>query len=197
MIRTSLVVSAILLAPWLTVAGHAESADDIMNRRVDKARNAVLQLSDRLKRDLLTELKAGGAANAIGACESISPDAATSIADESGFEVSRVSAKPRNPENTPDQWEEKVLRAFQAQLGKGTDFAKLEHYEEVVSQEGDKLFRYMKAIPVEPMCLACHGTDIKADVKAEITRNYPNDKAVGYKLGELRGAFSLVQLIGE
>ena len=47
------------------------------------------------------------------------------------------------------------------------------------------------------MCLTCHGTDIKADVRAELTRYYPADKATGFRLGELRGAFSLVKLIGE
>ncbi len=65
------------------------------------------------------------------------------------------------------------------------------------SPEGDRLFRYMRAIPVGEMCLTCHGTDVRTDVKAEIARLYPEDKALGFKLGELRGAFSLVQLINE
>ena len=92
-------------------------------------------------------------------------------------------------------WELAVLRKFQEQAVAGGDPARLEHYEIVTTPEGDKLFRYMKGIPTGDICLACHGTDLKADVKAEIVRYYPDDKAVGYQLGELRGAFSLVKLI--
>ncbi len=50
----------------------------------------------------------------------------------------------------------------------------------------------MKAIPMaaEP-CAACHGTDVKPDVKSEIDKLYPQDQATGFKPGELRGAFTI------
>ncbi|MBS0244009.1 MAG: DUF3365 domain-containing protein, partial [Proteobacteria bacterium] len=101
------------------------------------------------------------------------------------------------PENAPSAWELAVLRDFQQKSTAGTDPDKLEFWEQTTSPEGDKLFRYMRGIPTGEVCLACHGSDLKPDVKAELTRYYPDDKATGYKLGELRGAFSLVKLIGE
>jgi Protein of unknown function (DUF3365) len=41
--------------------------------------------------------------------------------------------------------------------------------------------------------MACHGTNVTQDVKAEIAKYYSDDKGIGYALGEIRGAFSLVQ----
>jgi hypothetical protein len=42
------------------------------------------------------------------------------------------------------------------------------------------------------MCLSCHGS-VKQNISAEtlkvINENYPDDKAIGYGLNELRGLF--------
>ncbi|MFM9939855.1 MAG: DUF3365 domain-containing protein [Hyphomicrobiaceae bacterium] len=165
--------------------------------RLAKARDVVQTLSDRLRLEITLALKAGPAANAIGVCQTTAPGLTSALADETGVELLRVSHKLRNPENAPDDFEDRVLQKFQAKLDSGAEIAKLEHSEIVVTAEGDKLFRYMRAIPVQEQCLVCHGTDVKQDVKAEIARLYPEDKAIGYKLGELRGAFSLIQIIEE
>lgn len=166
--------------------------------RIQKARDVVQTLSDRFRVELTGALKgSGGAMGAIGVCQTTAPELIATAADESSFEISRVALRIRNPDNAPDAWEEGVMKTFQKQAKDGADVAKLEFSEIVVTPEGDKLFRYMKAIPTAEMCLACHGTDIKTDVKAEIQRTYPDDKATGFKLGELRGAFSVLQVIEE
>ncbi len=163
--------------------------------RVQKMRDVVQTLSDRLRTELSAALKSGPVASAIDACRTLSPDLAANVADEAGVEVLRTSLKPRNPDNAPDEWEEKILQLFQSKATSPAEIAKLEHYEIIQTAEGDRLLRYMKAIPVAESCLACHGTDVKLDVKAEIARLYPEDKALGYKVGDLRGAFSVIQVI--
>lgn len=168
-----------------------------LEKNLDAARQTVRLFSERLKGQLAAAIKADGAANAVSLCQTISPDLSTVLTDESGFEVSRTALKLRNPENAAGPWELEVLGMFQEKALAGADLAKLEHYAELTTPEGDRLFRYMKAIPTADMCLACHGTDLKPDVRAELTRYYPDDKATGYRLGELRGAFSLVKLIGQ
>jgi hypothetical protein len=48
-------------------------------------------------------------------------------------------------------------------------------------------------------CLACHGSPKQFDVAvADLLREkYPDDRAVGYKVGDLRGAVSVrVKLVG-
>ena len=50
----------------------------------------------------------------------------------------------------------------------------------------------MRAIPTEALCLTCHGETLAPELAAAIAREYPNDQATGFKLGELRGAFRVV-----
>ncbi|MCB1147042.1 MAG: hypothetical protein KDK38_09595, partial [Leptospiraceae bacterium] len=44
-----------------------------------------------------------------------------------------------------------------------------------------------------PLRLACHGTsaEIQAETKAALAKAYPNDRATGYALGDLRGTMLL------
>jgi len=53
--------------------------------------------------------------------------------------------------------------------------------------------RYLRALPTGPLCLTCHGQpkDIPNDVASTLNELYPYDKAIGYKLGEIRGAISI------
>lgn len=185
------------LLAQVPATGSLAPATFDLDKALEAARQTVRLFSERLKGELAAAIKTDGAANAVSLCQTISPDISTVLTDESGFEVSRTALKLRNPENAPSPWELEVLNAFQDKAGAGTDLAKLEHYAELTTPEGDRVFRYMKAIPTSDMCLACHGTDIKPDVRAELTRYYPDDKATGYRLGELRGAFSLIKLIGQ
>ena len=166
-------------------------------KRTQNARETAMTLTERLRSQLAAAIKSGGAVSALGLCQTISPDLVTSANDEFHFETGRTALRLRNPENAPDEWELKVLKLFQERIAAGSDPARLEFSETLTTAEGDKLFRYMKPIMTADMCLACHGTDVKPEVKAEITRYYPEDKAVGFKLGELRGAFSLAQLVEE
>ena len=51
----------------------------------------------------------------------------------------------------------------------------------------------MKAIPTQQMCLGCHGSALSAEVQKVLDERYPEDQAKGYKVGQIRGAFSLRQ----
>lgn len=187
--------AAAALRAETSASAPAAAAD--LEERIKKARDAVTTVAERFRAELGSMIKASGPAGALGACQSASTDLPTAVGDETGFEISRTALKLRNPENAPDPWELDVLKNFQAKAAAGSEAAKLEFADVVVTPEGDKLFRYMKAIPVTEACLACHGTDLKQDVKAEISKYYPEDKAVGFKLGDMRGAFTVTQTISE
>ena len=47
----------------------------------------------------------------------------------------------------------------------------------------------MKAIVMQPQCAACHGSNIDPELEQAITEKYPNDKATGFDVGNIRGAF--------
>ena len=196
-LRAVLAASTVALIAAVALPAVAQKSTVDIPKRAQKAREVVVTLSERLRSELGAAIKSGGAVGAMGLCQTISPDLTTNVADEFGFETGRTGLKLRNPENAPDEWELKVLQMFQAKISGGADPLKLEFFEIVTTAEGDKLFRFMKPIMTADMCLTCHGSDVKPDVKSEIARSYPEDKAVGFKLGELRGAVSLAQLIEE
>jgi mono/diheme cytochrome c family protein len=161
--------------------------------RAAKARELAHTYSEKLRTGLIKALKEGGPVGAIGACNTLAPELNNTITESSTFEITRTALRVRNPENAPDPWEQAVLEQFQTALATGGDSKSVESYDVVTTQEGQKLFRYMRPITMREPCLACHGPNVAADVKAEIAKYYNDDKAIGFNIGELRGAFSLVQ----
>lgn len=160
--------------------------------RARKAHAVTQTFHERYKVELNTALKDGPVA-AIGAYAEFAPGLASTLSEETPFEITRTAARVRNADNLPDAWELANLEKFEKEIKAGADPKKLEVYSVTTTTEGQKLFRYMRPITMGEQCLVCHGTEVKGDVKAEIAKTYPDDKAIGYNLNELRGAFTLIQ----
>ena len=171
----------------LLVLSLAARAEDMY---ADEARQLVKQFASELKGRLVAGMKAGGPVNAIGFCNIEAPGIASKISSNSGWRVARTSLKLRNPGNQPDAWEKKVLEQFEAERLAGEDPTTLEH-SETVTQNGKSTYRYMKAIPTGELCLACHGSHLAEGTSNKLAELYPEDRATGFSVGELRGAFSL------
>lgn len=186
-------VAAAVAALLVLARPHVEAGEGAQPAETDvaAARAAVKDLGEKLKGELVAALKAGGPDTALGVCRTAAAPIAETVSNAHGFDVGRTALKVRNPENAPDAFERRVLEAFVASIADGADPAALEHVE-VVSQNGKREFRYMKAIPTaaEP-CLACHGADVDPGLKARILELYPTDEATGFEAGELRGAFTV------
>ena len=154
----------------------------------EAAKKAVQTLGGSLKTELEQAMKNGGPVEALNVCNTKAPAIAQQISSEQGLQVGRVSLKNRNPNNAPNEWQSAVLNQFETRKANGEDAANLV-YAEVV----DKEFRFMKAIPTGAVCLNCHGTQISPAVSAKLTELYPQDKAIGFHEGDLRGAFVVVK----
>lgn len=165
----------------------SENAD-----RIAGSRAVIKEVMPRMKETLETTMKAEGPARAINVCREKSPRLLGKKSAETGWHIARTSLKYRNGKNRPDAWEEKVLRSFEERKAKGEPVDKLEH-SEVVAVNGKKSFRYMKAIGTGAPCLSCHAGTIAPDVEAAISAHYPNDRARGFKAGDIRGAFTITQ----
>ncbi|QQZ27622.1 DUF3365 domain-containing protein [Thiothrix subterranea] len=160
---------------------------------VESAKGAVQALGGTLKGELEAAMKAGGPVEAMGICHTKAPEIAKAVSAEKGMEVSRVSLKNRNPVmGQANEWQTAVLNDFEAKKAAGADPATIA-YAEVVNNE----FRFMKAIPTAAVCLKCHGTELSPAVTAKLTELYPQDKATGYKEGDLRGAFVVVKNLAQ
>lgn len=141
--------------------------------------------------ELRTELQAamaeGGPLAAIRVCNEDAPRIAAEAAARSGAEVGRTSTRVRNPDNAPDAHELAVLEDFAATLAAGAP----ERPPQRLDTLPDGRVRFMSAIIMQPQCLGCHGEDLAAPVAETLDALYPDDRARGYKAGELRGAFSI------
>lgn len=177
------------LAIVLTLAVSPVLADNA--RLLAEGKGLIKQFATELKGELKAAMKAGGPVNAISVCKDKAPAIAERLSQESGWQVARTSLKTRNPANVPDTWERGVLERFEAKKVAGADPKQLA-FAKTVEVDGRKSFRLMKAIPTAPVCLACHGGDtVKPEVAAKLATEYPDDKARGFKVGDIRGAFTL------
>ena len=190
LIGRSTPLAAVLAAAL--VAAPALGADPTVDERADAARAAGTQLFEALKKVVTEAAQADGAAAAIKVCNMKALPVSAKISEETGMDVGRTSLKIRNPKNTPDAWERKVLEDFEARKAKGEELADMEFYEVVASDNGEE-FRYMKAIALGGVCFNCHGTAIRPKVKARLDELYPDDQARGFLPGSLRGALTIRQ----
>ncbi|OHC69389.1 MAG: hypothetical protein A2045_01350 [Rhodocyclales bacterium GWA2_65_20] len=159
---------------------------------LDEARKVASAIPPKLLTVLGEEIAKGGPDNAISVCREKAPRMAAAASAETGWAIRRVSLKNRNPKAVPDAWERAALEDFDKRAAAGEKPAALEKGE--VVQDGDKkIYRYVKALPTQELCLACHGgaDTIPPAVRAKLGALYPEDKAVGYGLGQIRGAITL------
>jgi hypothetical protein len=159
---------------------------------VADARVVASAVPPKLLEVLNAEIAKGGLASAVAVCNEKAPQMAKAASEKSGWTIRRVSERNRNPKAVPDAWELAALQDFDQRVLAGEKAANLEKFA-VVESNGVKEYRFVKALPVQQVCLACHGPaeKISADVAERLKTLYPADKAVGYSLGQIRGAITL------
>ena len=97
--------------------------------------------------------------------------------------VRRTALKVRNSSvNTPDATDEKVMQAYEAAIVAKTFTPK----DMKVVEEGN-VTRVYKPLVTKAVCLKCHGSQLSPQISKALKSAYPEDKAVGFKEGDLRG----------
>jgi hypothetical protein len=102
--------------------------------------------------------------------------------------VHRTALRVRNPDNQPDATDRSVLEAWLTTWNPAEPPKPV--IKEFTAEDGTKAIRYYRPVPVMATCLACHGSgnEIAPNVRAAIARDYPQDQAVDFQEGDLRGA---------
>lgn len=162
----------------------SSSAED---PRLAQSRSLAKSFGAELKSELKAGLQQGGPVHAVDVCKDIAPRIASEISRQSGAKVARTSLRFRNPGNAPEPWQSRVLRGFDQQAVTAADGEALEY----AAAADDGTFRYMLAIRTDGVCLACHGEALAPALHERINDEYPLDRAVGFRLGDVRGAFSV------
>jgi hypothetical protein len=172
-----------------TALGSAQS-EEPPRAALDDARKASTELVTSVRSELLKAIEASGPLRAIVVCKYTVPEIASSVSRKYGARVTRVSLTPRNPSlGWGDAWEQKTLMAFDERAAKGDKTDAMEQWE-VVNEPAGKFLRYMRALPMTPACMSCHGPadQISESIRAQLVHDYPHDKATGLTLGRIRGA---------
>lgn len=182
--KALLIAAAVLVTPFVTSFAHA--GDDAM---LSEARKVATMLPPKLLASLQEEIKKSGPEGAIPVCKDMAPKTAAEISRQTGWKIKRVSLKARNEARAiPDEWEKAALEDFDKRAAAGEPPAQLEKGEKIGNE-----YRYVKALPVQPLCLSCHGPvdQLSPAVKSALSQHYPNDRATGYSVGQIRGAISV------
>jgi hypothetical protein len=112
------------------------------------------------------------------------PDASAARCDEvgavEGVRVGRTSARLRNPSNAPPAWAREVVAR--------TDGQPASSVAAMAFDLGDRV-GVLRPIELRQRCLRCHDAReaLAPAIRDWLSRAYPRDAAVGYRLGELRG----------
>lgn len=152
-----------------------------------QAQDITQQFMATLQPTLQAALASGGPVNAIEVCSTEAPAIADELSAETSWSISRVSLKPRNSQRgVPDDWERGMLESLDDRQQAGETAATLNDFE-IIGGE----FRYMQAQITMPLCLTCHGSDLTEEVASALHDYYPDDLAIGYEQGDVRGGISL------
>ena len=169
------------LSCWSAAAIFFVSLLDVAGARASEpARGA--ELLAPFKRDLQQALRQGldqGAVEAISACQLKAP-AIAQEQSQGAVRVGRASHRLRNPANVAPDWVAPILSAY-------LEDAANRAAQTVVLPGG--VSGYVEPILAQPLCLTCHGETLAPPVAARIRELYPDDRAVGFEAGDLRGVF--------
>ena len=148
---------------------------------------------------LLEHINKNGYANSVKFCNSFAPEGGKSLNERlkekfssdyniSNFKFRRTSLKYRNPKNAPDKFEADILDSWEKNELSGK---KAETFIAATSSG----YRILVPLRISmKTCLGCHGMSeaMDGDAAKVIKNLYPDDKAIDFKEGDLRGAISIV-----
>jgi hypothetical protein len=147
-----------------------------------KGDSIIAKTFDTLRNSLLAAVKEKGFDGAVEFCNT-NAFALTNTFAVNTITIERTSDKLRNPANTPDSSEQRILSQIE-KMDASSDKA-----AGIVERDASGNVHYYKPILMQAMCLNCHGTkeQIQPKTREVIQKKYPSDLAYGYKEGEFRG----------
>jgi hypothetical protein len=176
-------LSTILLSTTL-LASFSTAADTMPVKQ--EGVKYIKMLGGALKSELKSKMKEDKTGlTAMAFCTSSANDITEEVNKKlpSYAKVRRTSLKIRNDKNNnADATDVKVMEAYVAAI----EAKKFSPKDLKVVEEGD-VTRVYKPLVAKAVCLKCHGNDLSPKITEAIKSAYPNDKATGFKEGDLRG----------
>lgn len=152
------------------------------------------EISNEAQKQLISALQEAianeGVPEAIKFCNVNALPILKEVSDKYNVEIKRVSNQYRNPADKPLEYEEGILDTYV--YNGENDIANEPNIQKI---EGGEVLLFTKAIMIpNALCLNCHGqtgTEISPETQKVLDELYPEDKAKGHKIGDLRGMWSI------
>jgi hypothetical protein len=168
-------VEEVAVVEWEKVL--AGSMTDTQKAQQELVATAVNALASEMMGELTAALDAGDPSAAIAVCKEKAPSVAARVHESYGVTLGRTSHRLRNAANVAPEWAQSYV----------DDMAEDPTY--LVGPNGE--LGALLPIKLRAECGMCHGPaeEIDESIMAAITEVYPDDQAVGFVEGDLRGWF--------
>ena len=184
----------IVISLLITNISNSETTDTNKPLIFNEAKILLKETAKQYKNTLIEGLQHNDLKKALKYCNK-EVEKLISNDNEKDYTIKRVSLRPRNKNNYPTLYEKEILEKFNKLSLEDNKYLALEHTEIIKDENNNNKFVYAKAIRIKEVCLNCHGSNINNDLKKEIQKLYPDDKAINYKLNDIRGAFVMYRNI--
>ena len=148
-----------------------------------------METKKKLGMNLMKAVQEGGVIHALDFCNLNAYPLVDSLEKKYHANIRRATVKTRNPEDAPDEVENEIIQQYDELLARG------ESANPMIKELDNDIWLYTKPIILDnALCLNCHGTpgnEIGNENYEHIKKLYPDDKAINYTVGELRGIWSI------
>lgn len=172
------------VALFLTSCNEEKKTADL-STYTEQGKIIAMNTQKLLGKNLKGTMKSEGPVAAVAFCNAKANPLTAEMEQKFGATIKRVSDKPRNIKNAPNEVEAKIITDYITSLQAGKKL------KPITQEEKDGKIHFYAPIKVKGLCLTCHGDAITQPVDSILKVKYPNDKAIGYKDGELRGIWSI------
>ncbi len=162
---------------------------DILNAGQSQAAMIADTAQKLLGQTLMKTIQQAGVPAAVAYCNVVAYPLVDSLSKVYNASIKRASLNTRNPKDQPEPWEAEMLEAYQ--FGVDNDQSLSENAQ---LDDDRKYVLYTKPIAItNGMCLNCHGTEnqVLPETRSLLEQLYPTDNALGHKMGDLRGMWSI------
>ena len=180
-------VSIIIVLLTITACNNSLSTKE-KEAYTKKGKEIVQASFKELSSNLMQQMKQGGPAQAVPFCNTQAMPITNNMAKKFDVTIKRTSDKVRNQDNKATERELQIIENYKNLQSENKKLVP------IVEIDNNSKKHFYAPIIINEKCLVCHGKlEEKLSIKTDsiIKSLYPNDVAIGYKVGDLRGIWSV------